>query len=97
MDRGMKMSRLKMSRRTKVILVAALGGIALSGALSRGSFLDSGANAASTGTSALITIQGSGAATSLGDYISSYRGAEYFLSLFHRSAPWPGRIEGRDF
>src|SRR5213082_2435129 len=74
--------RLKMSRWIKVIMIAALGITALSG----GRFFDRGANAATTGTSALITIQGSGAATSLGDYISSASGGlnssyHYFIEV----------------
>ncbi len=59
--------RFKMGRWMMVLMFAALAAMVLRG----GRFLDRGTQAASTGTSSLITIQGSGAGTSLGDYISA--------------------------
>jgi len=74
--------RLKMGRWMMVLMFAALAAMVLRG----GRFLDRGTQAASTGTSSLITIQGSGAGTSLGDYISAGTGGlntsyHYFIEV----------------
>jgi hypothetical protein len=65
-----------------VLMFVSLAVMALSG----GRFVDRHANAASTGTTGLIMINGSGAPTSLGDYVSAGTGGlntsyHYFIEV----------------